>query len=159
MPPCVHSSLLTLTSVKRLVAVEKLQSDPQGVSGYGPTQGLPALRDALKAKLRDKNGLHGVGAPLAAARMAHFHAQPQPADSGLGQRAQRVHGSQGHASTTYHTQWPASRPGTLGHAQRGVSARQGVKPLADPDPVGPVHWSWSAARAQAHGGGEGLWGC
>ncbi|KAL6764759.1 PLP-dependent transferase [Haematococcus lacustris] len=42
------------------VAVEKLQSDPQGVSGYGPTQGLPALRDALKAKLRDKNGLHGV---------------------------------------------------------------------------------------------------
>ncbi|KAJ9506883.1 hypothetical protein QJQ45_005076 [Haematococcus lacustris] len=42
------------------VAVEKLQSDPQGVSGYGPTQGLPALRDALKSKLRDKNGLHGV---------------------------------------------------------------------------------------------------
>lgn len=35
-------------------------SGDASVNGYGPAEGLPALRDALKQKLADKNGLTGV---------------------------------------------------------------------------------------------------
>jgi aspartate/methionine/tyrosine aminotransferase len=30
------------------------------IHGYGPAEGLPALRDAIKQKMADKDGLTGV---------------------------------------------------------------------------------------------------
>lgn len=36
-----------------------MANDP-AVSAYGPDEGLPALRDALRRKIREENGLEGV---------------------------------------------------------------------------------------------------
>jgi hypothetical protein len=44
-------------------AAELLGSaDGGSINGYGPAEGLPALRTALQQKLADKNGLKGVSA-------------------------------------------------------------------------------------------------
>ena len=42
-------------------AAELLGSaDGGSINGYGPAEGLPALRTALQQKLADRNGLQGV---------------------------------------------------------------------------------------------------
>jgi aspartate/methionine/tyrosine aminotransferase len=45
-----------------MAAAAELLGSADGVSinGYGPAEGLPALRTALQQKLADKNGLQGV---------------------------------------------------------------------------------------------------
>lgn len=40
-------------------AMSALQSNP-AVNGYGPAEGMPALREALKAKVAAQNGLENV---------------------------------------------------------------------------------------------------
>jgi aspartate/methionine/tyrosine aminotransferase len=40
-------------------AAHLLASDPGSISSYGPAEGLPALRQALAAKLQEVNGLQG----------------------------------------------------------------------------------------------------
>lgn len=42
------------------VAAELLASGDPSVHGYGPAEGLPALREALRDKVRRDNGLEGV---------------------------------------------------------------------------------------------------
>ena len=42
-----------------LALAAQMAGDP-AVSQYGPDEGLPALREALRRKIREENGLHGV---------------------------------------------------------------------------------------------------
>jgi DNA-binding transcriptional MocR family regulator len=42
------------------VAAQLVAAGVAGVHGYGPAEGLPALRQALKQKLEQQNGLAGV---------------------------------------------------------------------------------------------------
>jgi len=44
-----------------LQAAADLVKDP-AVSAYGPDEGLPALREALRRKIQEENGLQGVSA-------------------------------------------------------------------------------------------------
>lgn len=41
-------------------AADLLAAGGPSVNGYGPAEGLPALREALRHKLATKNGLQGV---------------------------------------------------------------------------------------------------
>ncbi len=41
-------------------AGQLLAAEAGSISGYGPADGLPALREALKQKLEEVNGLTGV---------------------------------------------------------------------------------------------------
>lgn len=45
-----------------LAAAASMAADP-AVSQYGPDEGLPALREALRRKIREENGLEGVSTP------------------------------------------------------------------------------------------------
>jgi DNA-binding transcriptional MocR family regulator len=42
------------------VAAQLVAAGHAGIHGYGPAEGLPALREALKQKLQDQSGLAGV---------------------------------------------------------------------------------------------------
>lgn len=53
-----------------LAAAAAMANDP-AVSAYGPDEGLPALREALRKKVQEENGLQGVSQgcePRSAAR-------------------------------------------------------------------------------------------
>lgn len=54
MPDPEH---MCLTSGRVMLQHAHLMS---GIHGYGPDEGLPALREALKHKLATRNGLPGV---------------------------------------------------------------------------------------------------
>ncbi len=45
-----------------LATAAAMAADP-AVSQYGPDEGLPALREALRRKIREENGLEGVSGP------------------------------------------------------------------------------------------------
>lgn len=47
-------------------ASQAVRADVHVLSQYGPDEGLPALREALRHKLVKENGLHGVRAEAAA---------------------------------------------------------------------------------------------
>ena len=44
---------------RALARAAEMANDPS-VSSYGPDEGLPALREALRHKIRQENGLQGV---------------------------------------------------------------------------------------------------
>lgn len=66
-----------------LQLASQMATDP-AVSAYGPDDGLPALREALRQKIRTENGLDGVSAVSVGSRGCHSVTHPSPAQQPTG---------------------------------------------------------------------------